>query len=58
MFLKEFGLTEVQTSAKKVFDAADLEPIVLTRRGKSGYILLSKEAYIDLVNKARDNDAI
>ena len=55
MFLPEFNSTQMQKEPGKVFNAASKEPIVINRRGEAGVVMLSKNAYADLVKKANAN---
>ena len=52
MFLPEFNSTQLQRNAAEVFEAAQKEPILITRMGGDGAVMLSKKDYAALVKKA------
>jgi len=56
MFLKEFKSTDIQQEAKRVFDAAHKEPVLIRRQTHDGYILMTKDYYermVTAVEKAK-----
>ena len=52
MFLPEYNSRQLQRESSKIQDEALQQPVVITRQGKSGLVLLSKEKYAELVKKA------
>jgi PHD/YefM family antitoxin component YafN of YafNO toxin-antitoxin module len=52
MFLQEFSSTKFQRSAVSVFMAAQKKPIIITRQGMDGMIMMSKAEYSRLVQAA------
>ncbi|CAL9961586.1 hypothetical protein VPH219E481_0062 [Vibrio phage 219E48-1] len=52
MFLPEYNSRQLQRESSKVQDEALKNPVVINRQGKPGTVLLSKEKYSELVNKA------
>ena len=52
MFLQEFSSTTFQRSAVSVFQAAKKKPIIITRQGMEGMVMMSKAEYARLVQAA------
>lgn len=52
MFLPEFNSTMLQRNAQTVFNAAKKTPVVITRQGMDGMVMMSKSEYAKLVKKA------
>lgn len=49
MFLEQFTKTDLQRKAPEVLDSASKKPVVVTERGKDSFIIMTKEAYVALV---------
>ncbi|MGL5328214.1 MAG: hypothetical protein ACRDD7_03025 [Peptostreptococcaceae bacterium] len=55
MFLQEFNSTMFQRNAAVVFSAAKKSPVIITRQGMDGMVMMSKSEYAKLVKKAEEN---
>jgi len=53
MFLKEFSSRQMQREATVVLNAAELEPVIITRQKFNGYVLLTKSEYAKLIKKQK-----
>lgn len=53
MFLKEYNSTSLQRNSIEVYEAALVEPIMITRQAKENLILISKAKYEELVKKSQ-----
>ncbi|AFM54882.1 hypothetical protein B621_gp36 [Marinomonas phage P12026] len=49
MFLEQFTKTDLQRKAPEVLESALKKPVVVTERGKDSFIIMTKEAYVTLV---------
>ena len=53
MFLQEFSSTVIQRNPKKVYEAAEKEPVVINRMANIGFVILTKEAYEKLIRNQK-----
>lgn len=56
MFLPEYTSTQLQRDTKNVFDAANKEPVIVTRMGSDSVVMISKKAYAKLVKQANKGE--
>ena len=52
--MKSYTLTQTQNQHDEVFDKAAIEPVLITKKEKPSYVILSAEKYKQLINKLEE----
>lgn len=53
MFLKEYNSTALQRNSSEVYEAALIEPVMITRQAKENVILISKAKFEELMKASQ-----
>ena len=54
MFLPEFNSTDIQRNTQSVFKAIKKGPIIITRQGDEGAVMMTKKDYSKLVKRSEE----
>ena len=52
--MKSYTLTQTRNQHGEVFDKATIEPVLITKQKRPSHVILSAEAYQQLVNRLED----